>query len=201
MRILPAISTNMPIPMTDLLGYQADNSLLTSLDSINNSCSQTLIQMKDTIKNVFDNGIVKLKKIINFTDNYVEAGIFPITNETLLNSIPYDMLEPIVTFEPVKQLIKDEKIYGFGINYEDIPEEDVWGRLCSNGVVELDEDTDVSKVKLEWKWESTDPEYTFEDIEAISKTRDFISKFIEQEMQNEAPRDFSNFPDLMTNID
>lgn len=92
-------------------------------------------------------------------------------------AIPPSMYEAIIMFPPVKILLEQGRISGFGFDPEYLPEEDVWGRLISNGTCEETPDAD-GKRWMSWTWRSSDPKATFEDIENVEITRQSIEHLI-----------------------
>ena len=94
-----------------------------------------------------------------------------------LYTVSPSMQTAIVTYEPVRRLLCEGKIYGYGINPENLPEEDVYGRLIDNGCA-----TPESK-ELTWKWETTDPKLTDEELHNIKETRAWIDDFLAEQLK------------------
>ena len=88
------------------------------------------------------------------------------------------MQEAIVMYRPVRELLMDGRISGYGINPNNLPEEDVFGRLIDNGRTD-----NISKKELEWCWRSDDPKLTEAELEAIEKTRGWIDRFLVEQME------------------
>ena len=55
-----------------------------------------------------------------------------------LRSLPATMHMPMITYEPVRQLLKEGKINGFDYKAENLPDDDVYDRLIHNGEIEFD---------------------------------------------------------------
>jgi hypothetical protein len=126
-------------------------------------------------------------KIVEFN---VADKIVIIDDESKLEAIPTCMQEGILAFEPIKTLFEQHRIFGFG--FESAPEEDVYGRLINNGRIDdiaeaMDKD---GMVEFEWTWKSTDPDYTFEDLDNMEATREWLEKFLEE--TNIDPTDYPN---------
>jgi len=116
--------------------------------------------------------------------------IIPITEEDMLRTIPTCMHMPILQYAPMKKLFDQGRIFGFG--YDFVPEEDPYGRLINNGTCEdvlasLDENDEIT---LTWEWRSDDPDLSFEEIDAIEETRNFIDRFLAE--SNMDPTDYGN---------
>lgn len=142
--------------------------------------------------------IIKTAKTIKNTLKHVveKDKIISINNiETLEAGIPVTMELPIIMYEPIKNLLKEESIYGFGYEYENIKDtEDVYGRLISNGFVQLNGPDADEYIVSEWK--STDPVVTFEELDNIEETRMFIDTFLEEH----EGVDFTSYPDRIGKI-
>lgn len=113
----------------------------------------------------------------------------------LEKGIPPCMHMGIITYPPIRQMLEEERIDGFGIKPEHLPDEDVYGRLINNGRVELydgfsttGEFTTVEKIC------SLDPEMTPEELDALEVTRQFIDQFISDE--DTRYMDFTDYPSL-----
>lgn len=107
--------------------------------------------------------------------------IRPITELEQLSYIPPSMYLPILLFEPVKDLLKQGRISGFGFEYENLPQEDVFGRLINNGVLEdVGNNCDAEgNFTLNYDFNSEDPEVSFDDLEHIDRSRKFILSVLE----------------------
>lgn len=88
------------------------------------------------------------------------------------------MQEAIVMYRPVRDLLSDGRISGYGINPANLPEEDVYGRLINNGKTDS-----IDKKELEWYWRTDDPKLTEAELEAIEQTRGWIDKFLLEQME------------------
>lgn len=116
--------------------------------------------------------------------------IIPITEEDMLRAIPTCMHMPILQYAPVKKLFDQGRIFGFGYDY--VPDEDPYGRLINNGTCfdVLDNMDENDEITLTWEFRSDDPELSFEDLDAIEETRNFIDKFLLE--SNLDPTDYGN---------
>lgn len=114
----------------------------------------------------------------------------------LEQGIPPSMHMGIVMYEPVRKMLEEERIDGFGIKPNELPDEDVFGRLIRNGTVHLyngclDKD---SQYVITDEVTSLDPEIDREDLDMLQDTRDFIDKFMKDE--NTKYMDFTDYPNL-----
>lgn len=178
-----------------LLGTAGTNALLASInDSLGGSSFFGTVQ--DTyrvIQNSFVENIVRpiqqatatMANVVNILMN--PDSIRPIVEQDQLKAIPPCMQEPIIMFPPVRALLEQGRISGFGYNPEYLPKEDVWGRLIENGVCRDvvrsattdDEGRNEPVVFLDYHWESTDPAPSYEELDAVEMTRDFILNLLE----------------------
>lgn len=104
----------------------------------------------------------------------------PLTNSEDLRAIPPCMFEPILMHPPVRSLLEQGRISGFGYDPRYLPQEDVYGRLINNGCVNgvLDHIEADGGVDLYYEWRSDDPQLGFDEIEALEQTRRFIDELL-----------------------
>jgi hypothetical protein len=99
--------------------------------------------------------------------------------EELEKGIPPCMYDAIVTFPPIRKLAQAGKIEAFGLDVNNYPLEDVYGRLIDNGtVVLLPENIKDGMIELKYKWVSTDPDLSIDEIEIVRETREFLDEFL-----------------------
>lgn len=172
-----------------LLGTTGTSALLSSInDSLGGSSFFGSVHdgFRD-IRNSFVENIVRpiqqaavaMQSVVNILMN--PDTIRPLVNGEDLRAIPPCMYEPIIMFPPVRLLLNQGRISGFGYDPEKLPEEDTWGRLINNGCVHdvlanVDADGDVP---VDYEWRSTDPNPSFEELDAVELTRSFIFKLLE----------------------
>lgn len=116
--------------------------------------------------------------------------------EELAAGIPPSMHAPLLYYPPIRQMLLDGRIDGFGVPEETMVEEDVYGRLISNHMVTFTsaDIADDNTVLFSSTTRSTDPELTPEQIEAIEVTRWFADAFITGETTKHM--DFTDYPNL-----
>lgn len=111
--------------------------------------------------------------------------IKPIVTMDDLERIPPSMHLPILTYQPVRSLLKAGRIDGFGYTIDQLPEEDVYGRLINNGTTSLhiddyrDHKEELIEYTLEWEWASDDPDLSFDEMDYIADTRAFLDYVLE----------------------
>lgn len=106
----------------------------------------------------------------------------PIVCENDLRNIPPSMHVPIMTHPVMRRLLGEDRISGFGLAPWDLPEEDIVGRLLSNGRIE-NIDPKGPPVVFEHVWRTGDPTYDGDALEAIEATREFIvNDWLEHEL-------------------
>lgn len=117
--------------------------------------------------------------------------------EELEQGIPPCMMYPIIYYAPVRQMLEEERIDGFGIDPRNLDPEDPYESLLKSGVIEnITSDTLNDDCELEFTWteKTGDPELTIEEQYAISDTRRFIDLFMENDETKHL--DFTNYPRL-----
>lgn len=181
-----------------LLGTAGTAALI---DSINNNLGSSNFfgTARDTfsdIRNSFVENFVRpaqqtIARLTNMVNVLMNPDVIrPITSEDQLAAIPPCMQEAIVMYPPVRHLLEEGRIYGFGYDPAWLPEEDTWGRLINNGVcadvgAAFEEHGKVVVVSEHW---SSDPQCTDEELDAVERTRDFIHSILENTMYD--PTDF-----------
>ena len=109
----------------------------------------------------------------------------PLVTEADFAAIPPIMQMPIIMYEPLKRLLMDGKIEGFGYNPAWLPEEDVYGRLINNCRCDDIGAALVASGDNRYDWHgtywSTDPRLSEDELEAIEETRDFIDRVLATE--------------------
>lgn len=124
--------------------------------------------------NVADRVITHTRQVI------MEPGkMTPVTSVEAAKFVPPAMQLPIVMYEPVRTLLQAGRIDGYGIDPRFLPEEDVYGRLVSNGKADIS----AGDKEFVWEWKTDDPKLTDEDLSAIEQTRDWIDRWLVNEMQ------------------
>lgn len=101
----------------------------------------------------------------------------PLVTLDAFEAIPACMQLPIVMYEPVRKLLGQGRIGGFGFDPDWLPTEDVYGRLINNGHVEdvlAAPELEKGYAPLYYEWHSDDPDLDPDELDAIRETRRFI---------------------------
>lgn len=115
--------------------------------------------------------------------------------ETLKQGIPPCMQLPIVYYEPIRTMLNEDRIDGFGIDPKTLQIEDPYKDMVENGKYILHSTTiKDGKVEIVFKRNTTDPKLTPEEVMDISITRDFIDRFMSDDETRHM--DFTDFPSL-----
>lgn len=117
----------------------------------------------------------------------------PITNETeLAAGIPPCMQLGIIYYAPIRQMLDEERIDGFGIDPKTLEEEDPYASVLESGYKELHSDFLGPKGEFELQWieKSTDPIMTADEKMALRLTRQYALEFITGE--DTKHRDFTD---------
>jgi hypothetical protein len=97
--------------------------------------------------------------------------------------VPPSMHMPILMYEPVRKLHKQGRVYGFGYEPENLPDEDVYGRLINNGSMNTYVDLNTKgEYTLEWTWKSSDPELEFTELDHIEQTRQYLDEILRDQL-------------------
>ena len=120
--------------------------------------------------------------------------IRPLTCEDDLRWIPPSMHLPIIYFKPIRQMLEEERIEGFGIDPATLCDEDPYEDLCKSGVVNI-HSTWLEKdgsYQLNFYESTVDPDLTPEQIAAIRSSREFLEEFINNSLTEHY--DPTNYP-------
>lgn len=113
-----------------------------------------------------------VRRTVMYPDTY-----YPVQSIDDLYEVNPCMQEVIISYQPIRDLLTDNRISGYEINPANLPSEDVYGRLINNGKTDS-----VSKKELEWLWKTDDPKLSEQDLEAIEQTRGWIDKFLLEQL-------------------
>ncbi len=118
------------------------------------------------------------------------------SRKELEKGIPPCMQLGIVYYAPIRRMLEEESIDGFGIDIKTLREDDPFEPVLNSDYVELHSDVLRGKGDFDmFHYEYSDsPELSDEEIVALRKTREYIDRFIvDDETQC---FDFTSFPDL-----
>lgn len=137
--------------------------------------------------------------ISNVTNKMVNSDyIRPIVSMADLEAgIPPSMHLPIVYYQPVRVMLEDGLVDGFGIDPKSLAPNDIYESVLQSGYVDnitsesLDED---DCVELVYKYNTDDPELTDDEVDAIRETREYIDKFMTDKATSHL--DFTDYTSL-----
>ncbi len=112
---------------------------------------------------------------------FMKDEIKPIITTDDLQHIPPSMHLPIVYYAPIRELLAERRIDGFGIDEKDLDVEDPYERLINNGRQEVNVDylkKNDGIITFESRFESNDPQLTEDQLGAIEQTRLFLDSFL-----------------------
>lgn len=121
----------------------------------------------------------------------------PITSmEELKKGVPPCMQLPIVYYAPIRQMLEEERIDGFGIDPSTLEEEDPYASLISSGHVEIHSSTldKDGNIEIAWMQKTTDPDLSIREIDILAMTREYIDEF--RRADETKHLDFTDFPSL-----
>lgn len=153
----------------------------------------------DELERDFEERFIKPIDTVELTlDRIVNRLINPDRWRSLLDvddfrSIPPSMELMIVSYAPMRELLQEGRIDGFGYDPDTMDDEDLHGRLvsnyrCNNVLEAMD---DEGRYTVHAKHKSTDPELSADDLHATWETRRTIDRLLAQ-----TNRDLTNIDSL-----
>lgn len=182
----PVMYSGATPPINALIGNSVNPDVL---QEINAHYGSTFYgERYDPINNAFMmNHVLPLRQASMQIEHTVRSmlssdQIVPLTQIAHFESIPTAMHFPILLYPPVLELFRQGRLDGFGYDLRDLPQEDVYGRLLSNGHIKdvaahLDPKTEC--VTFKWHIKSSDPELSRTELRAIDLTRSYIDEILE----------------------
>lgn len=129
------------------------------------------------------------REAIAIAGKAIQAVVTPeliqeITCKRDLENIPACMHIPLLTMPRLRNLFEEGKIYGWGVDYFDLPEEDILGRLIKNGSFDTTDDAWMANKEkgVEFETRTGDPDYTQQELDAIETSRKFIDTWLEEQL-------------------
>lgn len=201
-----SLNTNI-LSLGNLLGSNGSQELIQGINSRAGTVNFFSNLEMDPFRNGFQNfmtqvvaPIREVGMVLQQTANklFNKDVIRPITSvEELKKGIPPCMVEPIIYYAPIRQMLEEERIDGFGIDPKTLNEEDPYESVLASGYVDEIHSTTLNKegiVEMSFTEKSTDPELSHDDIDALRDTRKFIDAFMKD--KKTAHMDFTNYPSL-----
>ena len=116
--------------------------------------------------------------------------------EELEKGIPPCMQLGIIYHPPIRKMLEEERIAGFGIDHKTLMKEDPFANPLKSGYIELHSTMlgPNGEYTIEFIDSTDDPPLSFKDKEALRATREYIDRFLQEELTRET--DFTNYPNL-----
>lgn len=145
------------------------------------------------------------REIIRTVEKTVQAVTCPdkivaIESREDLEHVPPAMYIPILTYAPVRKLYDEGMIRGWNVSPEELPEEDVVGRMINNGRFRSDDEEWMKDPEsgVKYTFKTGDPDYTREELNQIETTREFIDRYLEEELGPKGSKlDLTDLPNQM----
>lgn len=191
MRVLSLVTLPASLPIALISGQYGQQAVLEELNASWRNSGSGVIFGNDTFSEKFQafSSMLgeKIETVKNTVIKAVEAVCCPnkfqeITCEDDLYRVPACMYIPLLTAPDVRALYDAGRISGWGITPEQMPTEDVYGRLINNGRFDTGAPDYKRDSMVTFVYESGDPELTREQLNIIEESRAFISTFLEEQM-------------------
>lgn len=191
MEVLSLIELPTAIPLGIYSGQHGCQAVLEELNASWRNSGSGVIFSNDTFSNRFKEFSSMIgKQITEVKDTVlraVEAVCCPNKIQELtcaedLQNIPACMHIPILTMPEIRPLFEAGRLNGWGVTADQLPEEDVVGRLIKNGRFDTGDPDYDPEAPVRWTFVSDDPDYTREELDKIETSREFISTWLEEQM-------------------
>lgn len=183
----PIVVSDIPSPGA-LLGTRGSAQLLQTInDSLGNSNFFDSAQnVYRSVSNAFIENIVQPMREMGQALQHVSRTLFNPDEYRVLETqedflyAPPCMHLPIVMYAPMRKLLEQGRIDGYGYDPDNLPEEDVYGRLCNNGTVAdvLEACGENDSCDLVYEWWDDDPDLSPDEIAAVARTREMIDHIL-----------------------
>lgn len=200
-----SLNTNL-LSLSALLGTSSSQNLI---DDINARSGATNFfgSVNDPFKTGFQNFMMNVVQPIKEVSRLAQATakkLFskdvyrPISSiKDLKNGIPPCMQEMVAYYPPIRSMIEEERIDGFGYNPKHMFDYDIYGKALDSGHVDdvfSKMDKDTGEFTIHFYEDDELPVMTREEKEAARITREFIDKFMSDEVTSSV--DFTDYPRL-----
>lgn len=107
-----------------------------------------------------------------------------IDSQDALEHVPPCMYIPLLTFEPMRKLFEDGRIQGWGVKLDELPEEDVCGRMINDGRFDSanEEWRKDPNSGVKYIVKTGDPDYTREQLDMIETSRGWLDTWLEEQL-------------------
>ncbi len=193
MAMLDALTLNTNLlSLSSLLGTDSSQSALSELNarsggsSFFNSASDPFRDGFSLFMKTVVNPLREVSQMAKTTVNklFTKDVARPIISlEELKKGVAPCMQLPIVYYAPLRQMLEEERIFGYGINPRTLEDTDIYEPHIESGHVGFtSEDLDKSgKITIHFHEDSSDINLSMEDREALRETRRYIDEFMADE--------------------
>lgn len=115
--------------------------------------------------------------------------IIPLSKPEDFSWVPPSMHWPIVLYQPIRELLEDGRVEGFGINPDWLPEENCYERILKSGTWTDEDFAEDGTFTIRFEWDADDPELTDDEKDAIRTTYSAIDEMLEN-----SSKDPTNYP-------
>ena len=210
MQVLSLLSLPSSIPLGLLSGQYGQQAVLEELNNSWRNSGSGVIFGTDTFSERFKAFSAMLGERIDTVKETVlktvEAACCPnkfqeITCEDDLMHVPACMFIPILTDPFIRGKYEEGMLDGWGVTADQLPEEDVYGRLIKNGRFDTGTEDYQRDAPVQWVWANDDPDLTREQLDMIEDARGFCSTFLQEQLGEDGDmRDFTNLPNRMSKL-
>lgn len=214
MYIAPLVDVLTPVSIGTVLGTNVSLDLIGSLNAEMSAAAGGIVfgsaddphaDMYHHFNKVVDLPLAETASLIKATNIVIEDrnAVRPITSiEELERGIPASMHEAILTFPPIRKLVKEGSVFGFGYDYDLLPSEDRTGRLIHNGSAYFSpKESEVpgdNPSFLEYEFHSDDPLFSADELDDIQVTREWMQDFLDND---EESYDLTDWPAKQGKLD
>jgi len=104
------------------------------------------------------------------------------------------MKSVIMTYKPIRDLYREDRLYGYELDKKLIPEKDRYRQLYNNGIAhhvndKLSDPDFTGEIKCVSVWRGDDPDITLEELDMIEATRCYIDDLLSRGIDPTSPED------------
>ena len=120
-----------------------------------------------------------LQKAKSLIINKEQYGL--IASEDDLLTVPPCMYYPLLTYEPIREFHANDRIDGWGVDPDLLPDDDPFDHVIKCGLMETDEHGKFPD-KVYWTWTTDDIPLTMDEKDIILESRRYMENFLAQEL-------------------